>query len=65
MNHLFPADDRHLMNEAELADYLSVSPRTVRRMRQARQIPFFKIRGAVRYDPSMVAEHLVVHGAPF
>jgi excisionase family DNA binding protein len=64
-DRFFPADENALLTEPQLANYLSVSPRTVRRMRQARQIPYYRIRGTIRYNRQQVDEYLLEHGAPF
>jgi hypothetical protein len=41
-----------LLKEKDLADFLSVSPRTVRRMRNKRLLPFFKLAsGLIRFCP--------------
>lgn len=42
----------HLLNEAEAARRLGLSPKTLRRWRWAgNNLPFLKIGSAVRYDP--------------
>ncbi|MDR3583011.1 MAG: helix-turn-helix domain-containing protein [Candidatus Pacebacteria bacterium] len=37
------------MNPKELAEYFSISKRTVYRLVQSRQIPFCKIQGQIRF----------------
>ncbi|NKB87546.1 MAG: helix-turn-helix domain-containing protein [Acidobacteria bacterium] len=41
-----------------LADYLQVSPHTVRREREAGRLPFVRIRDLVRYRPEDVESYL-------
>lgn len=41
-----------------LADYLQVSPHTVRREREAGRLPFVRIRDLVRYRPEDVEAYL-------
>jgi excisionase family DNA binding protein len=46
------SSERKLIKENELAIMLSVSKRTVRRLRNSRVIPFYKLgRGIIRYCP--------------
>ena len=41
-----------------LADYLQVSPHTVRRERESGRLPFVRIRDLVRYRPEDVETYL-------
>jgi excisionase family DNA binding protein len=41
-----------------LADYLQVSPHTVRREREAGRLPFVRIRDLIRYRPEDVETYL-------
>jgi len=41
-----------------LADYLQVSPHTVRREREAGRLPFVRIRDLIRYRPEDVESYL-------
>lgn len=41
-----------------LADYLQVSPHTVRREREAGRLPFVRIRDLIRYRPDDVEAYL-------
>ncbi len=41
-----------------LADYLQVSPHTVRREREAGRLPFVRIRDLIRYRPEDVEAYL-------
>ena len=41
-----------------LADYLQVSPHTVRREREAGRLPYIRIRDLVRYHPEDVEMYL-------
>ncbi|HJO03821.1 MAG TPA: helix-turn-helix domain-containing protein [Acidobacteriota bacterium] len=41
-----------------LAEYLQVSPHTVRREREAGRLPFIRIRDLVRYRPEDVETYL-------
>ncbi len=43
-----------LMNTKELADYLSVSASTVKRLARDQQIPVIRVRTRVRFDPEAV-----------
>ena len=45
-----------------LADYLSLSERTVREMLRNRVIPSYRIGGARRIDPSDVESYLAARG---
>jgi hypothetical protein len=47
-----------LLKEPELAELLAIRPDTLRKLRYQGQVPFIKIRGAVRYHPTQVAEWL-------
>jgi excisionase family DNA binding protein len=42
----------------ELADLLSVSVRTLYTEVQDNRIPFFRVRGSIRFDPHQVADWL-------
>ncbi len=42
------------MTPDELAEYFCISPRTVYRMIQKRELPFIKIRNRVRFRPEDV-----------
>jgi excisionase family DNA binding protein len=44
-----PRADEKVMTPKQLADYLQVSPRTIRRKLQAGEIPCFKIGDQVRF----------------
>jgi len=50
-----------LLNTTELADHLSVSASTVRRLVRDRQIPVVRVRTRVRYDPEAVVRALTDH----
>lgn len=41
-----------------LADYLQVSPHTVRREREAGRLPFVRIRDLIRYRPEDIEAYL-------
>ena len=41
----------HLWNVHEVAEFLRKSPHAVYKMAERRQIPFLKIRSAIRFDP--------------
>ncbi len=41
-----------------LADYLQVSPHTVRREREAGRLPYIRIRDLIRYRPEDVESYL-------
>ncbi len=47
-----------LYTTESLADYLQVSPHTVRREREAGRLPFIRIRDLVRYRPEDVEAYL-------
>ena len=47
-----------LLSAAGLADFLSVSVSTVRRMTRDGQLPVVRVRTAVRYDPEAVVRWL-------
>ena len=48
-----------LLTEKQMAEALSVSTRTARRLRKQRILPFYKLgRGLVRYDKSQCVEAL-------
>lgn len=49
-----------LLSREELARTMSVSIPTIDRMRREGQLPYIKIRGAIRYDPGAVIEHLTL-----
>ena len=49
-----------LLSREELARTMSVSIPTIDRMRREGQLPYIKIRGAIRYDPVAVIEHLTL-----
>ena len=51
-----------LLTTKALAAYLSCSPRTVQRMRQAGEIPAVRIRSVWRYDPDRVVAALMGRG---
>jgi excisionase family DNA binding protein len=42
----------------ELADLLSVSARTLYVEVQENRVPFFRVRGSIRFDPHQVADWL-------
>lgn len=52
-----------LMTAEELAEYLSVSISTVRRLTRDGQIPVVRVRDLPRYDPEAVAEALSTEAA--
>jgi excisionase family DNA binding protein len=47
-----------LFTTESLAEYLQVSPHTVRREREAGRLPFIRIRDLVRYRPEDVEAYL-------
>jgi excisionase family DNA binding protein len=47
-----------LLNEEDMAQRLSCSPRHVRRLRDEGQIPCLRLGGLVRYDPEAVLRAL-------
>lgn len=47
-----------LFTTETLADYLQVSPHTVRREREAGRLPFIRIRDLIRYRPEDVESYL-------
>lgn len=47
---------KEILNRAELADLLDVTERTVDRMRDSGEIPFFKSKGVVRFFREQVLE---------
>lgn len=46
------------MTPDELAEYLRISPRTIYRMVQKRELPFIKIRGRVRFQQEDIEKYL-------
>ena len=50
-----------LFTTESLAEYLQVSPHTVRREREAGRLPFIRIRDLVRYRPEDVEAYLASH----
>ncbi len=61
MMHPFPMpkESFKLLKEKELAEILSVSTRTVRRLRNRRILPFFKLApGLIRFCPTQCARAL-------
>ncbi len=42
--------DTKLVSEKEIATDMGISPRTVRRLRQARVLPFYRVGKSVRYS---------------
>jgi hypothetical protein len=42
------------LNEIEMAEALNVTPRTLRKWRYLRMVPFTKIGYIIRYDPEAV-----------
>ena len=52
-------ESRKLLKEKELAEILSISTRTVRRLRNRRLLPFFKLApGLIRFCPTQCARAL-------
>lgn len=47
-----------LFTTETLAEYLQVSPHTVRREREAGRLPFIRIRDLIRYRPEDVESYL-------
>lgn len=47
-----------LFTTETLADYLQVSPHTVRREREAGRLPYIRIRDLIRYRPEDVESYL-------
>jgi len=48
-----------LMTEKQLAEAIAVSPRTARRLRAQKILPFYKLgRGLIRYDQSQCVKAL-------
>lgn len=47
-----------LFTTESLADYLQVSPHTVRREREAGRLPFIRIRDLIRYRPEDIESYL-------
>ena len=50
-----------LWTVAELADYLKISITGVRRLQRARELPFIKVGGSVRFFKSDVVSFLSNH----
>jgi excisionase family DNA binding protein len=50
-----------LLTVAEAAEYLKVSVPTVRRLVAQRQIPFLKVRGAIRFTSDDIGSYLENH----
>lgn len=50
--------DRNWLSREQLAEYLSVSQRTVSNWTSQRKIPFCKIKGVLRFDREAVDRHL-------
>ncbi len=48
----------HALKVAELAPLLNVSRMTLYREVHAQTVPYFRVRGAIRFDPRAVAEWL-------
>jgi hypothetical protein len=46
------------LNEIEMAEQLNVTPRTLRKWRYLRIVPFIKIGYIIRYDPEAVLKAL-------
>jgi excisionase family DNA binding protein len=53
-----------LLTKREAAERLSVSIRTLDRMRSTGQIQATMVRGAVRFDPTMIQRFIAKHTAP-
>jgi hypothetical protein len=52
-------ESRKLLKEKEIAEILSISTRTVRRLRNRRLLPFFKLApGLIRFCPTQCARAL-------
>jgi excisionase family DNA binding protein len=51
-------NSRILLNQMEIAEALSVSPRTIRNWTKARAIPVIRLKGVVRYSRERVLEAL-------
>ena len=47
-----------LLTINEVAEFLKVSPTSVRRLQQGRQLPFIKVGGSVRFDKSDIINFL-------
>ncbi len=47
-----------LLTIKEVAEFLKVSPQSVRRLQQVRHLPFIKIGGSVRFDKSDLINYL-------
>ncbi len=47
-----------LMSVAETAVFLTVSQRSIRRLQQARKLPFIKVGGSVRFNRSDLLAYL-------
>lgn len=52
---------REVMDEATAALFLDVSVRTMQRLRLAREITFFRVRGQVRYRRSDLERYMSAH----
>jgi excisionase family DNA binding protein len=48
----------NLLTVAEAAEALTISVTSVRRLQQARQLPFFKVGGAVRFAKTDILSYL-------
>ena len=53
---------QHAMTAAEVAKILACSHQTVYRMAQQSQLPYFRVSGSIRFDPSAIVEWLKRQG---
>ena len=53
-----PCPDIELLTIIEAADLLTVSVSVMRRLQQARRIPFFKVSGSIRFAKSDLVSYL-------
>lgn len=61
-------EESKLLNEREAAEYLSVTPRWIRRQRESRKLPFVKLGNLVRFrktDLDVFIKTRVVSGSGF
>jgi excisionase family DNA binding protein len=47
-----------LLGAKEAADFLDVSLRTVRKLIKLRQVPYFRVRGQIKFDPQHLNDYL-------
>ena len=59
-----PPTLRDILSEAEAADYLNVSVRTIQRLRTERAIPYAQIRRRIRYRRTDLDRYLAKQTMP-